>query len=288
MPTYTKPKDISYTDMAIYIDNHIYSGDYDENLIYKYLYLIIYVLACKARYFAKYDDYDDFALYMSSRIYMRLVDKRQFTDIPGEKKLNKIKSSLNFIKHLLYPMKVDFQKENHTTLLNPDYDKELDSNKLYDNTAESIKQDYKYDLSDDVVIIINELPNIIKDEIKDSPYKNDVIVSKNIYYSCLLSLLSNVTLNNYNKSRLLKREKKNINNETIINKMYNEERRSNTILWRLPDSMSTYIKVLCNKIRKVLAYKISEIMQAYEIDDDTIQNIIGTAYEANGIIINEN
>lgn len=287
MPTYVKPKNVSYTDMAIYIDKHIYSGNYDANLVYEYIYLIIYVLACKAKYFTKYEDYDDFALYMSSRVYMRLIDKRQFEDIPGEKKLDKIKSSLNFIKHLLYPMKVDFQKENHTTLLNPDYDEGLDSNKLYDNTTESIKQDYRYGLSDDIITIINELPSIIKNEIKDSPYKDDTIVSKNLYYSCLLSLLSNVTLNNYNKDRLARREEKNINNESIINKMYDEERRSDTILWHLPDSMSTYIKVLCNKIRKVLAHKISETTQAYEVDDDTLQNIMDTAYEANGIIANE-
>ena len=69
--------------------------------------------------------------------------------------------------------------------------------------------------------------------------------------------------------------------------MYDEERRSDTILWHLPDSMSTYIKVLCNKIRKVLAHKISETTQAYEVDDDTLQNIMDTAYEANGIIANE-
>lgn len=287
MPTYIKPKNVSYTDMAIYIDKHIYSNNYDENLVYEYLYLIIYVLACKARYFVKYEDYDDFALYMSSRIYMRLVDKRQFQDIPGEKKLNKIKSVLNFIKHLLYPMKVDFQKENHTTLLNPDYDEGLDSNKLYDNTADSIKKDYKYGLSEDVIIIINGLPKIIKDEINISPYKDDVVVSKNIYYSCLLSLLSNITLNNYNKNRLIRREEKNINNETIINKMYDEERHSETILWHLPDSMNTYIKVLCNKIRKTLAEEISETMQNYEVDDNTLRNIMNTAYEANGIITNE-
>lgn len=230
MPIYSKPKDTSYTDMAIYIDKHIYSGDYDENLVYEYLYLIIYMLACKAKYFAKYEDYDDFALYMSSRVYMRLVDKRQFQSIPSEKKLNKIKSVLNFIKHLLYPMKVDFQKENHTTLLNPDYDEGLDSGKLYDNTVESIKSDYKNGLSDDIIIIINELPKIIKDEINNSPYKEDAITSKNIYYSCILSLLSNITLNNYNKDRLVRREEKNINNESIINKMYDEERRSDTIL----------------------------------------------------------
>ena len=112
MPTYVKPKNVSYTDMAIYIDKHIYSGNYDANLVYEYIYLIIYVLACKAKYFTKYEDYDDFALYMSSRVYMRLIDKRQFEDIPGEKKLDKIKSSLNFIKNLLYPIKLDFKKEN--------------------------------------------------------------------------------------------------------------------------------------------------------------------------------
>lgn len=32
-----KPANLKYTDMAIYIDTHIYTNDYDEEKVYQYL-----------------------------------------------------------------------------------------------------------------------------------------------------------------------------------------------------------------------------------------------------------
>lgn len=49
--SYRKPGDVSYTDMAIYIDNHIYTGHYDETLVFKYIYFLVFMLARKAQYF---------------------------------------------------------------------------------------------------------------------------------------------------------------------------------------------------------------------------------------------
>ena len=39
--------------------------------------------------------------------------------------------------------------------------------------------------------------------------------------------------------------------------------------------------------QKILQDTKTETTQAYEVDDDTLQNIMDTAYEANGIIANE-
>ena len=88
-----------YVDMAIYIDNHIYSGDFDEELVYQYLYFLVYMLAKKKRYFSSEKVYDDFAIWFATKMYVRLTDPRQFDE---NEKLDKITSVLNYIKGILY------------------------------------------------------------------------------------------------------------------------------------------------------------------------------------------
>ena len=36
-----KPKNLKYTTMAIYIDEHVYTDDCNDNLIFEYLYHLI-------------------------------------------------------------------------------------------------------------------------------------------------------------------------------------------------------------------------------------------------------
>ena len=64
---YSKPKDVTYTGMAIFIDNHpLFNVDIIdpelENKIFEYLYHLSYMLAVKKCFFEKAKDYDDFSL----------------------------------------------------------------------------------------------------------------------------------------------------------------------------------------------------------------------------------
>ena len=76
--TFTKPKDVSYTDMCRYIDDNIYTDNFDESLVYEYLYHIIFMLGKQAALFDKHMYYDYFALFGATRVYFRLVNKKQF------------------------------------------------------------------------------------------------------------------------------------------------------------------------------------------------------------------
>lgn len=51
--TYKMPRGVTYTEMAIYIDNHIRDERRDECLIFEYLYHLSYMLARKGSYFHK-------------------------------------------------------------------------------------------------------------------------------------------------------------------------------------------------------------------------------------------
>ena len=109
---FVKPKDVTYTEMCIWIDHNAYEENCDDELLYQYLYFIAIMLAHKAEYFNKVKDYEDFALYMASQTFYRLRNPKQFqTDGDGNPKMARVKSVLNYMKSTLYPRKVDFQQQ---------------------------------------------------------------------------------------------------------------------------------------------------------------------------------
>ena len=73
-----KSEKIKYTDMCIYIDNNINKPDADVDKIYDYLVKLSYMLAHKRWFFKCKTEYDDFATYFASVVYMRMTNKRQF------------------------------------------------------------------------------------------------------------------------------------------------------------------------------------------------------------------
>ena len=74
-PTYKKPKDKSYTDLAIWIDNNAYSENCDDETLYKYLYILIYMLSYKRKFFKNFDDYDKYSIVTATRIFNRLKNR---------------------------------------------------------------------------------------------------------------------------------------------------------------------------------------------------------------------
>ena len=70
---FEKPK-VRYVDMCMYIDDHVYTDDYDQTLVYQYLYHIILMLAIKRDYFSSSKVTEDFSLYAASTSYVRLFD----------------------------------------------------------------------------------------------------------------------------------------------------------------------------------------------------------------------
>ena len=75
---YKKDPKLKYTDMCIYIDNHIYTDDCDEELVFSYLYQLAYVLAMKKHFFTNIADYDSYAIYCAGVLFKRLKNPKQF------------------------------------------------------------------------------------------------------------------------------------------------------------------------------------------------------------------
>lgn len=108
--TFNKPHGLKYTDMAIYIDEHlnevaeINANPEVEMKIYEYLYHLFYALAYKAGYFSDMHYYDDYSLYCAGQMYMMLHRKMtKAGQTMHGKEIKPVKSVLNYVKSVLYP-----------------------------------------------------------------------------------------------------------------------------------------------------------------------------------------
>lgn len=272
-----KKPNMKYTEMAIYIDNTIYKENITEQELYtcyQYIYHLFFMFAHKGKYFPNNDYYDDFALYATQDVYLRLTNKKQFGEHPT---LDKVTSVLNYIKSCIYGLKVEYQQKYYNQIINND-DK-INTDILENNIKENIQEQYNPLLYEAMIHEIKTLPEICKKVIYDSPYRNNKLLMKNIYISCLLTLLSSLTLNNENKIKLQNKIDKGYNVNSLINKLYKEEKESSVILWNIPTSMSSYILVLCNKIKSQFSKELISTKNYFKLDDDVMTQIMMSGYD---------
>ena len=271
---YKKPHNVSYTDMAIFIDDTIYTDKKDEMLTYQYLYHLINMLAHKQCLFSCNMYYEEFSLYGASQVYLRLTNPKQFElDNNGQPHLEKIKSVLNYIKRTLYPMKVDFEQENYSQVAY-DEENELDNNSSY-VYIKTLSQDTSLD-SIEFMDYLHRITDTIKSELVKIPYIKDKATWKNIYLSCLLTFLNSITLSNKNKEKLYMKDNIMYTTESYIDKVYREENQDSTLLFHLDPTMKDYIKVLTNKVKKKVAKDLSDMIRSWEPAEDMVKNLMFT------------
>ncbi len=267
---YSKPDNLKYTDLCIFFDENFYSDNRDDDTCYKYMYLIYYMLACKKKYFHKFQDYENYAIFAASTIYMRFIKKQQ----NGER----IKSLLNYAKATCYPLKVMFQRNEFRESFDEEHSN-IEPSMIQESLKASIQSQYNYGLEDAIVEVFNNIPHFIREEISRTPYKTDVIMSKRIYISCLITLLKSFTLSNNNQSKLNKRIESGTANQELLVKLFNREREYSTTVWRLDESMGDYIQLLANKIRIRIQKELKEARNSFALDDTTLEAILMTAWE---------
>lgn len=274
---YRKPKDLKYTDMAIYIDANISKiAEVGENpeieaTIFKYLYLICYALACKKNFFYKFEDYDHYALYAAGQTYLLLRNQYNKSKTSKDGTIP-IKSSLNYIKRVLYPFKVNYQKEYFQEIIQPESSKNIDMEAIATKIRDGVQADYNYELQEAIIDTFNYLPQIIKQVVNETPYVKNKLMLKNIYISCLLSFINSITLPN---KKLKTKTAKNKELRLISNQTNKEQY---IILWGLKPEMEDYIQLLINKIKKVFTQEFEATKNSFTLDDSTIDDIMASAY----------
>lgn len=271
---------VSYTQMCIYFDKHIHDSPEvrDDTTLYHYLYQINYMLACKKKYFRNYDDYDGFASFASTKIYMRILNN---AGNPNSK-CKPIKSILNYMKSVLYPLKVDYQNEHFNQVIKPNEKKGISTDKITTSIKDSIQSDYMWGLERAVLEDIRYLPHGIMKVIDETQYRNQPVMRKRLYMSCLMTFLSSVTLSNPNLDRLSKYDTKSKNSECrdeFLSSLYQNEKENSLTLWRLPPEMSGLVNVLTNRVRERFVLDLKESESSLELTDDVLSAIMMTSYQ---------
>lgn len=248
---YNKPDKVKYVDMCRYIDDNIYSESYDEELVYEYLYHLSIMVAGKCNYFTSKSMLDEFGIYSATYYYMRLTDKRQFE---SDEKIEPIRSILNYLRSTIYSVKNEFCKKfDVTDKLNDFVCVDLDSMRDYADTH------YDYVGVVDFKTCLNNVYDVIKSVVDESPYRDNIIMRDNIYISCMLSFLNSITITNKDKNRLNNFKLSTTLTPRLLESIYVSERYDTTILYHLPDTMRSYVAVLTNKSRVKMSKCLSSI-----------------------------
>lgn len=256
-----KPAGLKYTELCMYIDENIPNivnpGEHPdiENKVYNYLWLVVKALAIKKCMFSNFSDYDAYSFFAANRLYFAIRKNYWNTGkvIKG-KEIRPIKSCLNYTKALLYPIKVEFQRETFRGIISEDYtSKKFDSFSFREKlrsearAAQGIDKLFKEFLESSFV----NIGKIIDDVLKSSPFAPATSDFKRLKISLLLNALHSLKV----------KHKLDSETQTII-------------LWKLPKSMSNYMRILLKEFYTALKTEIIECYAESDMEDSVVDSIL--------------
>ena len=261
-----KPNSLKYTDLCVFIDQNVPKivnpGENPEleNTIYNYLWLLAKALAIKKCMFNDFQDYDMYAFYAANRLFFALRKNQlnQGKTIKG-KQIRPIKSCLNYTKALLYPMKIEYQRESFKEVIEEEFvSKKFDSfaykEQLKGAARENsgVTKQFKGYLCE----VLTKNGAILDEILLKSPFKPGTAEYQNLKTSILLSSI-----------QILKNNKKlDVHNQNLI-------------LWHLPKSMSNYTKVLLKEFFMAIKLEIMDCYKESNLSDFDLENILDSAPE---------
>ena len=276
---FKKPKNITYVEMCIYVDAKIQQEtltDEEASLCYEYIYLIIYMLASKNKYFHKEEYYDEFAITLAGDVFHRLFTHPKLKELDefGNPKMPKMKSCLNYIKSILYGRKVAFEQANYSQ-------KYIDIEQIPSDTKHSpksltcIREHIDFSLNTNIDIYLKSISKTVKYYIyHNSPYRKQPLLIKNIYISCLLSVINSLV---FTQNDLYGLRDKYVTQEAktqYLYKSYKNNRNNCIITYHLSSSYRPYITVLVRQIFTLIGNDIKELCKEnISIPEDVLMNI---------------
>lgn len=256
-----KPDGMKYVDLCIYIDAHAPElidpncSEEVQDTIFNYLWLVVKAIAIKKKLFTSFYDYDGYAFYAANRLYTAIKRnlQNQGKVIKG-RTITPIKSCLNYMKTLLYPMKLEYlSQEKNLEFQNLETTKNFDAFMYKQHFKQEAwtqlgnNEKFQYAIKD----LVQNFDNIINSTLIKLPFKANSEEYKRIKISILLNMYLN-----------LKRDK-NLNAEPIT-----------VMLWKLPKSTGNYVKLFLKEISATLRQQIISCYENLEISDNVIQYMI--------------
>lgn len=284
---YTKPKDVRYVDMCIFIDNKVKEGnlsDDDVELIFEYLYHLSFMLAHKHKYFNEFHYYEEFSIYFATEVMYRLFYNPKLTQVKedGTPVLPPVKSVLNYMKAIIYGRKCVFESMNYSQKIV----KENSSFGGHTDIYDKLKDTLIYNTETDIKIYLKTLSKEIKDIVYSSfKHKNDKVLLKNVYVSCLLSVINSLTFTDIDLDNIKNTYSLPESKYKYIDKLYKKNRDNCVVLYNLPEKYHDYIQIIVRKIFTKLKEDINYLTKNdVEISNDTLSELV--YLELDGMINN--
>jgi len=258
-----KPADMKYTDMCIYIDENIPKiggepGAYPdiEDTVYNYLYLLTKALSIKKRMIQNFEDYDGYALYAATRLFVAIQKnyQNQGKTIKG-KVIRPIKSCLNYTKALLYPMKVEYMRETFAQVISEEFaSKQFDAytfkEKLKEQAAEAQSN---ISLQIDITDTIKSIPYYIEKTLASSPFHKNSPEWKKLKITILLNFLHGI----------------NTTGSIDWNPV-------TVLLWKLPKSLIGYVKILLTEFYTLFKTEMMDCFTNNQMSDEMLEKLISS------------
>lgn len=204
--------------------------------------------------FQNFDDYDGYAFYSASRLFFAFKNNlKNGGSVVKGKVIKPIKSCLNYTKRLLYPMKIEYQRQAYAQdfymeTINDKFDSFAFTEKLKNAAQEDFftSTDYKAMVID----TFKSIHTILEQVLQDSPFKPGSLDYKHLRISILLTCLH--SLNQKNKL---------------------DFKINSALFWKLPRSMSSFVQF---EVREFLTKFKAELMMNYNqrLDDNIINFMI--------------
>ena len=204
----SKPSNLKYTDLCIYIDNTVYERDennnpiglrrltsIEEETVYNYLYNIIIALAHKKKLFPYKDvnQYNDFSSMFATKLYMRITSQKQdFSNTRS--RMRPIKSVLNLIKKVIGYAAIDFRNDNYQQILNPEYDELEKIDTVSEYSQDIIRSQYERPQHEIFIYVFVDIAKYVDKVVNKSFFNRNKRESSNLKLSVLLSIERFVTL----------------------------------------------------------------------------------------------
>ena len=256
--TFYKPKDLTFTQIAQWVDANHMCAHCDEEKLCQYIYHLVVLKTQQCAFFNDTEQLDDFSLYCTSRLLQKIRKNRQTGEV--------IKSITNYIKTVIGHYKADYISEFCSG--SPEYEiANFDicdfSDYLIDTASSSDFHHYWYDCIRTSDVICNHLKTI--------PRKKNSAEWTNIYTSCLLTLTDRIRA----ATEIIK--KADIKDPQILNRIIRNLRKRSPILYHLDDTKSMYISVLVNELTHALASEISHSIASKVSVSACMRNLITAA-----------
>lgn len=243
---FSRIENMRIVDMSKYIDENVYREDLtddEKNLIYKYLYFIVYSIAKAHKYLHYEKDYDNFALYFAEWLYFRLIS--------NEDNLPPIISIKNYVDKVLYLRIIRWQQSDKDELLFDTYDDDgnlvansLDTKSCATQMCEDLNMANSYLVRENIKKEIMQLPQLIDNIVEHTQFRLDKGMKHRLSISVLLSFIN------------------------IMNG------KDEIILWHLSPSLKDFIKVLLNRVRRSFVDNVNYLRSKDDVCEDIIYSMV--------------